>query len=133
MVSASNYEYEILSLLWGQGRGLTALEINSLSDTLEKKSWKNTSIHPILANMVIKELVFVDGVTLVGKHYSRVFHAAITAEEYSIVQINENISSSQNKQKSLQNIFASLLDNVEVGQDTIDEIEELLRKKRKGL
>ena len=83
--------------------------------------------------MLTKELVYVDGVVLTGRHYSRIFYPSVTPAEYSIMQINENLSSCNSIQKSLKNIFASLLDNVEVNQNTIDDIEELLNEKRKGL
>ena len=131
MTEASNYEYDILALLWTLGKGLTAAEISRLAEESGNKGWKSTSIHPLLANMMEKNLIHVDGVVLAGRHYSRVFHPSVSAEEYSVEQVVKNLQSSQNRQVSLQSIVASLLDHEEVSLDTIKGIEALLKEKRR--
>ena len=130
MAILSNSEYEILIVLWTQERGLTALEINQMA---QKKSWKDTSIHPLLSNMVDKKLICVDGLKLTGRHYSRVFHPVVSAEEYAVLQVDKQILLAPNKQKALGSILASLINKDDINLDTISEIEALLRKKREGL
>ncbi len=130
MSMLSNSEHEILAVLWSQGRGLTAVEINELA---QHNSWKNTSIHPLLSNLLDKELIRVDGVKLVGRHYSRIFSAAISAEEYAVLHVNTQILYTPNKQKSLTTILASLINMDDINLDTISNIEEILRKKREEL
>lgn len=130
MVSLSKSEYEILSLLWTKPEGLTATEINELA---EIKSWKDASIHLILNGMLKKGVVRVDGMVLTGRTYSRVFKTTLSPEEYSLMQVKQNMSFSENKDAAITNVFAALLNDSEVNSETIDEIEKLLKKKRKEL
>jgi predicted transcriptional regulator len=129
-MSLSKSEYEVLALLWTQNQGLTASEINS---TCENRSWKDTSIHLILANMIDKGAIVVDGVVRSGRTYSRIFKAAITPEEYSMMQIKQNASFADDSRSSMTKLFAHLLDSDEVNLETISKIEALLKKKKEEL
>ena len=123
----SKSEYEVLTLLWAQTQGLTASEINSCS---KDKSWKDASIHLILSNMIDKGAVVVDGMVRSGRTYSRIFKAAITPEEYSVMQIRQNASFSHDRRNSLTTLFSHLIDSDEVNLETISKIEILLKKKK---
>lgn len=126
----SKSEYEILSLLWTQEEGLTASEINSLC---KKKSWKDSSIHLIINSMLEKETIKVDGLRRSGRVYSRVFKAAIMPENYSLMQIQQNVRFVKDKPSSMTKLFSSLIDSEEISAESISEIEKLLKKKKEGL
>lgn len=126
-MSLSKSEYEVLALLWTHNQGLTANEINSCC---KDKSWKDASIHLILANMIDKNVVVVDGMVRSSRTYSRVFKAAITPEEYSIMQIKQNALYSRS---SMTTLFAYLIDSDEVNLETISKVEALLKKKKEEL
>lgn len=128
MVSLSISEYEILSLLWSEERGLTAGEINSLSN---EKSWKDLSIHLILTNMLEKGAIVVDGMVRSGRTYSRVFNAAITPEEYSLMQVTQNASATKNKSAVITGLMSALIDGDNISNEDIDKIEELIKRKKK--
>lgn len=129
-MSLSKSEYEVLTLLWTQNQGLTASEINSRS---KDKSWKDASIHLILANMIDKGAVDVDGVVRSGRTYGRIFKAAITPEEYSMMQINQNALFTNDRRSSMTKLFARLIDSDEVNLETISKIEALIKKKKEEL
>lgn len=129
-MSLSKSEYEVLTLLWTKNQGLTASEINSCC---EDKSWKDASIHTILANMIDKGAVDVDGVVRSGRTYGRTFKAAITPEEYSMMQIKQNALFTNDRRSSITKLFAHLIDSEEVNLETISKIEALLKKKKEEL
>ena len=117
-------------MLWSQARGLTAGEINTLA---KNKTWKEASIHLILNRMLDRSLIVVDGMFKSGKTYGRTFKAAITPEEYSLMQIKQNALFFKDKHTSITNLCASLIDSDEINIETINKIEELLRKKKEEL
>ena len=130
MNSLSKSEYDVLSLLWSENRGLTAVEINKL---VKDKSWVNTSIHLILTNMLDKCVVEVDGMVRSGRTYSRIFKAAVTPEEYSLMQVKQNTSFASDKNSAMTNLVVSLIDSEEINMETIGKIEALIKKKREAL
>lgn len=129
-MSLSKSEYEVLTLLWKHNQGLTASEINSCC---KDKSWKDASIHLILAKMIDKNAVVVDGMIRSGRTYSRIFKAAITPEEYSIMQIKQNALFANDRRSSMTTLFAYLIDSDEVNLETISKVEALLKKKKEEL
>lgn len=129
-MSLSTSEYEVLALLWTETQGLTAGEINL---HCKDKSWKDASIHLILSNMIDKGAISVAGMVRSGRVYSRVFKAAITSEEYSMMQIKQNASFAKDSGRSITTLFAYLIESDEVNLETISKIEELLKKKKEEL
>ncbi len=130
MNSLSKSEYDVLSLLWSENRGLTAVEINEL---FKDKSWVNTSIHLILTSMLDKGAVIVDGMVRSGRTYSRIFKAALTPEEYSLTQVKQNTSFAKDKKLAMCNLFVSLINSEEINMETINELEALIKKKKEML
>jgi BlaI family penicillinase repressor len=127
MFSVSKSEYEILTLLWANEQGLTAVEINEIA---EDKSWKPTSIHLIINSMMDKGVVKVDGMVRSGRTYSRIFKPALSPEEYSMMQIKQNASFSKDKNALISNLCAALIDQEEVSMETIEKIELLIKQKK---
>lgn len=109
---------------------MTAVEINEL---FKNKSWVNTSIHLILTSMLDKGALVVDGMVRSGRTYSRIFKAALTPEEYSLMQVKQNTSFAKDKNSAMANLFASLIDSDEINEETIGKIEALIKKKKEAL
>ena len=130
MDTLSKSEYEVLSLLWSENRGLTAVEINELA---QDKSWKPTSIHLIINSMMDKGAVVVDGMVRSGRVYSRIFKATMSPEEYSLMQVKQNTSFAPDQDAAISGLVASLIGSSEISEKTIEKIEELIKKKKEGL
>ena len=130
MDTLSKSEYEVLSLLWSENRGLTAVEINELA---QDKSWKPTSIHLIINSMMDKGAVVVDGMVRSGRVYSRIFKATMSPEEYSLMQVRQNTSFAPDQDAAISGLVASLIGSSEISEKTIEKIEELIKKKKEGL
>ena len=130
MESLTNSEYEILSLLWSQGKGLTKSDIVRLS---VNKSWQTSSLYPMLNNMIKKEVLLVEGFTMCGRHYGRVFNVAVSPEEYALMAVDQHVTFSQNKPKCLKNILVGLIDNEDMTPEVLAEIEAILQQRREEL
>ncbi|WP_312279994.1 BlaI/MecI/CopY family transcriptional regulator [Oscillibacter sp.] len=128
MFTLSPTEYEILSLLWASERGLTAAEINTLSP---EKSWKDISIHIIINNMLSKGAIKVDGMARSGRVYSRTFTAAVTPEEYSLMQVQKNAACSKDASAVYTGLFCALVDSDSISGNDIEKIEEMIQQKKK--
>ncbi|NLV86801.1 MAG: BlaI/MecI/CopY family transcriptional regulator [Clostridiales bacterium] len=126
----SKSEYEVLALLWRENRGLTAVEINELA---EDKSWKNTSIHLILNSMLDKGVAIVDGMVRSGRVYSRLFRAALTPEEYAMMQVKQSTAFAHDQSAAITSLVTALIDSSEINKEAIERIEELIKKKKESL
>lgn len=120
-------EYEILNLLWAEGRALTANEIVQL---LTDKTWKNSTIHILLNGLIDKQIIRVDGVVQAGRTYARLFVPVISLEEYLIRQIKNTPSYSTDKKSHLLNMISALLNDEDIAVDTLSEIEKLVQEKK---
>lgn len=130
MFTLSPTEYEILSLLWSSERGLTATEVNTLSP---EKSWKDVSIHIIIKNMLAKGAIKVDGMVRSGRVYSRTFTAAVTPEEYSLMQVQQNAACAKDTSAVYAGLLCALIDNESISCSDIEKIESLIQQKKKEL
>src|SRR5665648_552396 len=92
---------EIMRLLWTQGRPLSRSEIVDLSP---ERSWKASSIHILLNQLLEKEAIMVDGFVKTGRNYGRTYSAAISPEEYQIIQIKQNTAFLQSKSVAISNL-----------------------------
>ncbi|MBE6057481.1 BlaI/MecI/CopY family transcriptional regulator [Clostridium sp.] len=111
-------ELEIMEILWKEQKPLTSSEIVELS---QNSSWKDSSIHILLNALLKKELIKVDNFKQKGKTYARTFLPAISFEEYTVSQIQQNKSFTFN---SVPKIVATLLNNDKISKE---ENKELLK------
>ncbi len=127
MILLSTSEYEILTLMWTEKRGLTAVEINELS---ENKTWKPSSIHLIINSMLEKGAIKADGMIRSGKVYSRLFVPTITPEEYTLAQVTTSASFSHNKSAIYTSLFSALIDSGDINSEDIAKLEAILKNKK---
>lgn len=122
-------EYEILSLMWAEKRGLTAVQINELA---VNKSWKDISIHLIINSMLDKGLIIAEGMVRSGKVYSRLFVPTLSPEEYSYKQVTENAAAVKDKSAVYTGLFSALIEGDDISSSDIEKIEELIKRKKEG-
>jgi len=123
-------ELEIMSLMWAQGRSLSRSEIINLSPG---RSWKASSIHILLNQLLEKNAIVVDGYVKTGKNYGRTYSAAITPEEYQIMQIKQSTDFLQSKSSAITNIVSALIKDEDVDDETLDKLETILQERRRNL
>jgi BlaI family penicillinase repressor len=122
-------EYEILSLMWAEKRGLTAVQINELAPN---KSWKDISIHLIINSMLDKGFIKAEGMVRSGKVYSRLFVPTLSPEEYSYGQVTENAAAVKNKSAVYTGLFSALIEGDDISSSDMDKIEALIKRKKEG-
>lgn len=123
-------ELEIMELLWQRSSALSRSDIIKL---LPEKSWSDSSIHIILNKLLEKGAIKVDGFVKTGKNYGRTFSAAITQDEYAIMQIRKASVLFGGTKANLQSIFSALIKDEEIDDDAISELEEILKKRKREL
>lgn len=119
-------EREIMELLWKTNNSLTATEIVSLSP---KKTWKTSYIHLLLNSLLKKEMIKVSGIKQTTKNFARTFEAALTREEYLILEIKKQDKVSAHVLPFLVSTLIKETDDTEL----INELEQMIQKRKEEL
>lgn len=125
--SLSKSEREIMDVLWAEGRPLSRAEILDLST---EKTWKASSIHILLNNLLDKKAIVVAGFSKTGSHYGRTFAPAFDEGEGMAMQIRQMASFKKRPGKTLSTIFSALVEDENLTDEDLDELEEILRKNK---
>lgn len=129
-LSLTKNEQEIMNLLWKEGRPLSRTEIINLSIA---PSWKPSSIHILLNQLLEKEAIVVDGFVKTGKNYGRTFSAAFSEEEYHVMQFQRSGCYQQSKGTSFVNFVSTLIQDEDIDNETLTRLENLIEEKRREL
>jgi len=111
--------------MWTQNRPLTRTEIINLSP---ERSWKASSIHVLLNKLLEKEAIIVDGFTKTGKNYGRTYSPSVSREEYEKALLKQQF---KNTNLSLGELFSTLVEDEDIDDSVIDELQDLLNKRRR--
>lgn len=128
--SLTKNEQEIMNLLWLENRPLSRTEIIELSID---RSWKASSIHILLNQLLEKGAIEVDGFVKTGKNYGRTFSAAISQEEYQVNQFKNSVSYRQSKSTALVDLVSTLVQGEEIDDQTLNRLEAILEAKRERI
>lgn len=79
----SNAEYEIMCLLWKEGRSLTAHEI---LEKMSEKSWKVETLLTFLSRLQGKGAISAEKVPTAGRRAHSLFSCTLTKDEYKQLQ-----------------------------------------------
>lgn len=130
MLSLNEAEFDVMNLLWIEDRPLLSTEIVSL---LPSKSWKNSTVHTHINSLMAKNAIHVEGVEKSGKVYARKFAASISADEYLTTQLTDSPAYMADKNTKLKEIFASLVGDGEISIETLGQLEDLIKSRKKEL
>lgn len=125
----SETEMEVLDLLWQKGRALSRAEI---FDGLPRKKKHPTAINQILNNMMEKKVLRVDGLVRCGKIYGRTYAPSMSREEFVVHQAEELMPEFSPETRFLRTVSA-WSENGDIGQETLSELENLLKTRREQL
>ncbi|MDO4539934.1 MAG: BlaI/MecI/CopY family transcriptional regulator [Syntrophomonadaceae bacterium] len=126
MIFTAN-ELQFMTVLWNAEEPLTGMEILKRS---ADKNWKDASLHTILNKMLQKGAVREVGFKKKGKAISRTFEPAISCDEYYAGLFNAHTN---NDPKTIPLIFSALLRREDISRDTIEQLEELIRRRKAKL
>ena len=130
-ISLSKNELEIMELLWTEERPLTRTEI---IEKTPNRSWSKSSIHILLNSLLDKGAIHVDGFVKTNKNYGRTFSAVITRSSYMLSTIRQSAQASHVSTLSpISSVFAALLSDKDITPDVLNELEALIKAKKKDL
>lgn len=130
MFTLSKNEFEIMSLLWKENKPLSRTEIIELSPD---KTWKPSSVHILLNSLLDKEAIQVDGFVRTGKNYGRTYSAALTQEEYATMQFTQNMPTDTNKNETLADFIAALIQKENVDKEVLNKVQEAIDRKKETI
>ena len=125
----SNNEKQILETLWRENKSLTRSEIIDLT---YDKTWKESSIHVLLNQLLTKKAIQTDNIVRTGKSYGRTYKPTITKEEYELMQLKKTFKDVNPSKSSIGNFFSALIESENIGNDVLEELESLIKKHKEN-
>lgn len=117
-------ELEVMEVLWQAGRPLSKSEILTMS---ENKTWKDSYIHIILKSLLEKKAIVEAGRVRTGKTFGRLFSPKVSCEEYYAKNVFNG------GRERLPMLFSALVRSEALSPELIEQLEEMLEKRKKEL
>ena len=117
IIKISDAEYEIMKIIWAEGREITAAEI--IEKLGEENSWKHTTVLTLARRLVDKNVLKVR-----KKKRLNYYSPAISKDEYKSYQADGFIEDMYNG--SVKSLIASLYKNKKYEED-IKELKDWIR------
>lgn len=117
-------ELQVMQILWNAESDLSRKDIIERSPN---RTWKDNSIHVLLNSLMKKDAVKVVGMKPAGKVYARTFAANISQEEYLSAQVN---ASSPKGKDAFVGLFAALVNQADLSDETLDELQKILDERK---
>ncbi|MDO5714361.1 MAG: BlaI/MecI/CopY family transcriptional regulator [Tissierellia bacterium] len=125
-IEFSPNEKQILDTLWREGRPLSRSEIIELTPN---KTWKDSSIHILLNQLMDKKAIEVEGFTRTGKTYGRTYQPLLKKADFDIIQLEKDYFNVSPNRESLNQFLSSLFKQGEIDADHIKNLNKLLKEK----
>lgn len=120
-------ELQIMDLFWDSERPLSSLDILEQSPT--PKKWKDNSIYIMIQTLQRKEAIRETGAVKSEKgKYVRVFRPTVSRQEYAAQTLTQTL-----QPQDVPALFSAMIKTADLDRETLDELEELLRRKKKEL
>lgn len=127
MKKLTQSEWEIMDILWGADHPLSRSEI---LEHPGERGWKDSSLHILINSMLEKGAIQVAGYQKTGSHYGRTFAPAFTQSQYAVSQLRSMGIGERGKNQVVRNFFSDLLEGLYLDEDTLEELEQMLKEKR---
>ena len=118
IIRISDAEYEIMKIIWAEGKEITAAEIIEKLD--EENSWKHTTVLTLAGRLVDKNVLKVR-----KKKRFNYYSPAISKDEYKSYQADGFIEDMYNG--SVKSLIASLYNNKKIDEEDIKELKDWMR------
>ncbi len=120
-----NSEMEIMEALWSSQEPLSSA---ALIDAIPQRKWKERSIFAILDGLLKKGLIYEAGFVRRGKTIARTFAPTVTHSDF----LAQQMAQSPNR-PALPALMSAFLNVEDVTQETLDELEALIAKRKAEL
>lgn len=117
-------ELQIMELFWDLKKPLSSQDILNLSP--KDKLWKDNSLFIMIQTLQKKEAIKEIGAVKGDKgKYLRLFEPALCRKEYFSKQLPGSL-----EERDIPALFSALIKDADLNEDTIQELEDILRKKK---
>ena len=120
----SEKELSVMKVLWEYATPLTTGEI---VEYCVDKTWKETTIHMLINNLLDKGAIKVVGMAKTARTYSRTFAPTISRSEYFIDSFNDGKALDD---ISIRAMASSLIHNKNISKETLDILSEQIRREK---
>lgn len=118
-------ELQVLKTMWKYNRALSRTDLIELT---ENRTWQESSVHILINSLLEKGAVFIDGFERAGRTYGRLYSAALTKDEYDLMQLESEYSQLKPSAKATSIFVLNLIDS-ELEQEDIDKLKQLINSK----
>lgn len=122
----SENEQQIMETLWREGRSLLRSEIIDLT---VDKTWKKSSIHILLNQLLDKNAIKVDGFEKSGTNYGRTYSPTITKEEFDLMEIKGKFNQIKPSKEVIENFLCNLVETDQIDSDLLEKLQGLIDSK----
>lgn len=128
----SKKEKELMEIFWDSDDALARSEILEWAER-RQCSWKPNSIHILLNSLIKKGAVKVSGFYLSSRKLGRTFEAAVSREDYALMQIE--LAADQAKAEGVSDAekLMSALINDKATAAELDEMARLIETKKQEI
>lgn len=123
----SDNEKQILDTMWREERALTRSDVINLT---ENKTWKESSIHILLNQLLDKGAIEVEGIVKTGKTFGRTYKPTVTRQIYEEMQLKNSFEEINPSRSSIKNFFSALIESKDVDKETLEDLERLIKDSR---
>ncbi len=118
-------EQEMMDVFWTADQPLSQPDLLAQAGP---KSWKDSSVYILLNGLLEKNMLREAGFVRSGKTYARTFEPTVSYENFCASELH-----ALRKKPDLPKLFCALMEQGDVSEQTIAELEALLRKSRENL
>lgn len=123
----SKNELQILNTMWRENRELLRSEIIDLT---EDKTWKESSIHILLNQLLKKGAIEIKGFKQNNTNIGRTYIPTISEDEYKLMQLNQKVKEMEPSSSLISNFVNSLVKNNKLNKDDLLELEEIIQENK---
>lgn len=120
----SENEKQILETMWREEKALTRSEVIDLT---VNKTWKESSIHILLNQLLDKNAIEIENIVQTGKSFGRTYKPTVTEEEYKLMQLNNSFKEINPNNKTISNFLSALVKSKDIKEETLKELEDMLK------
>lgn len=123
-IELSENEEQILQTMWREDRPLTRSEIINLT---ENKTWKESSIHILLNQLLDKKAIYANEIVKTGKGFGRTYLPLIKKDDYDFNKLKNEATALNPSDSSIKKFLSFLVKSDKITSEEIDDLEDLLK------
>ena len=119
----TQYETELMNLLWQYPQGLTNAE---MIESPFPRDWRDSTVHILINGLLRKEMITVVGKRPSGRRHSRIFAPTMTQEAYNELRLKEKVAVMGDE--DMLKMFSAFVETKSLSAPVRKELLELLER-----